>query len=236
MIETTHVSTPWGYVFAPIRIFENTCLQTLGDRHYLFLGLRLYALEDTGDFTYIQTFKDRKEYEDFLSVRYKALAEEEHERILKLSKIAQQFYTEEDTDEEYDRDLSFGNLSLRKPNAQARVYMPGLMNEESAIVPTVNFEYDENWVGGELEGVEGNYENAGCIVQIPTALIDETDEKTAFETFTGFHRAHIVHWEAETSDACGDGKTQAELNALQATLRARRAAHLDTCPVCSTVS
>lgn len=107
-------------------------------------------------------------------------------------------------------------------------------DSQQEIIPTINFEYDSTWTGGESSGEAGNYEgSAGGIVQIPVSLIAETDEKTAFEQFTGLNRCHIVHWDCEESEAWGDEKTQEQIEHLRKRFEIHIEQHRRVCVVCS---
>lgn len=100
------------------------------------------------------------------------------------------------------------------------------------VVPTVKFEWDLTFVGGESEGEEGNYSDQGAFVPVPASMIDEKDEKGAFEAFTGFSRINIIHWDGEEND---EELTHEDLIDEVKDCRALLRDHISSCVPCQQV-
>jgi len=109
--------------------------------------------------------------------------------------------------------------------------------DEDSIIPTISFEYDLSWYGGDYTKTFGSVE-----VHIPVSFIEgvgreiqDEDEvyHVAFERYTGFARHHLIHWSNEVNQAYGDEQSNQTLHEQEVSLASWRKDHYPTCGVCS---
>lgn len=97
--------------------------------------------------------------------------------------------------------------------------------EEQHIVPTVDFEWDSTFFGGD-------YSDSGETSQVPTALIDTVGYEVAFEQFSRISSRHIVAWSPEESEAYGNGVIAEQLQRAQRNLWSFADRHMRKCAYC----
>lgn len=102
---------------------------------------------------------------------------------------------------------------------------------ESAIVPTIDVEWDSTFFGGNYSRIDSS------TTQIPVAFVKKFgSEEEAFERFTHIHRCHIVSVAPEESEAYGHEKNQERLNAEQGCMLAFAKEHTPVCAYCENLA
>lgn len=104
-------------------------------------------------------------------------------------------------------------------------YTFDVSGEEEEIIPTIDFEYDLSYYGGDYDG-------SGDTSHIPVSLIEHFGEEEAFEYFTKLHRCHIIHYTEEESESYGNGQTQDDIDKENDWFSVIDEEHMQKCTIC----